>query len=66
MSVERSLGESLDERYPTVKHLDVHLENGRRVSYNNSNFQDRILSPKTTLTAFSNPVRKILWQAKVS
>ena len=56
----RLLGFPLDERYPTVTHLDVHLENGQRVSFNKINFQDRILSLITTLTAFSKSVRKIL------
>jgi hypothetical protein len=60
------LGFPLDERYPTVTHLDVHLENGQRVSFNKSNFQDRILSPKTTLSASSKFVRKVIFQAKVS
>ena len=36
-----------------------------RFSFYINNFQDRILSPKTTLTVFSNFVRKILLQAKV-
>ena len=56
-------GFPLDERYPTVTHLDVHLENGQIVSFNESYFQDSILSPKS---ASSNFVRKILLQGNVS
>nr|XP_036228731.1 uncharacterized protein LOC118682893 [Bactrocera oleae] len=49
----RLLGFPLHERYPTVIHLAVHLENGQRVFFNDNNFQDRVLSPpETTLTAF--------------
>ena len=61
----RLLGLPLDERYLDVTRLDVRLENGQRVSFNKYNFQDTILSPKTTLTAFSNLVRKNLLEAKV-
>lgn len=49
----RLLGFPLHERHPTVTHLAVHLENGERVYFNESNFHDRMASPpKTTLTAF--------------
>ena len=52
-SVWRLLGFPLHERHPTVTHLNVHLENGERVYFNEYNFRDRISSPpKTTLTAF--------------
>lgn len=49
----RIFGFPLHERYPTVTHLDVHLENGQRVYFNENNLIDRIANPpKTTLTEF--------------
>lgn len=52
-AVWRLLSFPLHERYPSVTHLAVHLENGERVYFNEVNFQQRISSPpKTTLTAF--------------
>jgi hypothetical protein len=41
------------ERYPTVVHLAVHLENGQRVYFTEENVHDRVNEPpRTTLTAF--------------
>ncbi|XP_054259503.1 uncharacterized protein LOC128984227 [Macrosteles quadrilineatus] len=41
------------ERYPTVTHLSVHLENGQRIYFNEDNMQEKLLNPpNTTLTAF--------------
>lgn len=49
----RLLGLPLHERYPTVTHLAVHLENGQRVYFTEQNFQERMATPpRTTLTAF--------------
>lgn len=43
----------IHERYPSVMHLAVHLENGQRVYFNEYNVQDMISCPKnTTLLAF--------------
>ena len=40
-------------RYPPVEHLAVHLENGQRVYFSQSNIEDRATEPpRTTLTAF--------------
>ncbi|GBO33218.1 hypothetical protein AVEN_153320-1 [Araneus ventricosus] len=58
-SVWRLLGFPLHERHPTVTHLAVHLENGERVYFNESNFRDIVSTPpKTTLTAFFELCRK--------
>ena len=44
---------SIHERYPTVLHLAVHLENGQRVYFNASNVAQRAAAPpSTTLTGF--------------
>ncbi|XP_071575068.1 uncharacterized protein [Temnothorax nylanderi] len=44
---------SIHERYPTVMHLAVHLENGQRVYFTENNIQEVIENPrKTTLIAF--------------
>ncbi|GBP26529.1 hypothetical protein EVAR_86031_1 [Eumeta japonica] len=44
---------AIHERYPTVVHLAVHLENGQRVYFNESNAADRAARPpSTTLTSF--------------
>lgn len=52
-AVWRILSFPIHERYPTVVHLSVHLENGQRVYFNQQNIQERVLSPpKTTLIAF--------------
>lgn len=43
----------IHERYPTVQHLSIHLENGQRVFFNPHNVHDRVANPpNTTLTAF--------------
>ncbi|XP_055845040.1 uncharacterized protein LOC129911312 [Episyrphus balteatus] len=45
----------IHDRYPTVLHLSVHLENGQRVYYTPENAEVRAESPpETTLTAFFN------------
>lgn len=45
----------IHERYPTVVHLAVHLENGQRVYFTEANAAERAASPpNTTLTAFFN------------
>jgi len=44
---------AIHERYPTVVHLAVHLENGQRVYFNEWNAVDRASRPpSTTLTSF--------------
>ncbi|XP_055306971.1 uncharacterized protein LOC129571224 [Sitodiplosis mosellana] len=44
---------NIHERYPTVQHLAVHLENGQRVYFTPENARARVDSPPaTTLTAF--------------
>ncbi|GBM86264.1 hypothetical protein AVEN_264514-1 [Araneus ventricosus] len=41
------------ERYPTVIHLDMHLENGQRIYFSEDNLQCRLANPpNTTLTGF--------------
>lgn len=43
----------IHERYPTVLHLAVHLENGQRVYFTTENVAERAAQPPaTTLTAF--------------
>jgi len=43
----------IHERYPTVVHLSVHLENGQRVYFQPENLQQQLnVPPATTLTAF--------------
>lgn len=43
----------IHERFPTVTHLSVHLENGQRVFFHDGNAQERAQTPPlTTLTAF--------------
>lgn len=52
-AVWRLLSFPLHERYPSVTHLAVHLENGERIYFNEHNFENRMSNPpKTTLTAF--------------
>ena len=49
----------IHERYPTVEHLDVHLENGQRVYFSPTNVQNRLdNSPNTTLTGFFELCKK--------
>uniref|UniRef100_T1HW81 Uncharacterized protein n=1 Tax=Rhodnius prolixus TaxID=13249 RepID=T1HW81_RHOPR len=44
---------SIHERYSTVVHLTVHLENGQRVYFTSENVRARAMSPPpTTLTEF--------------
>ncbi|GFQ70977.1 ATP-dependent DNA helicase, partial [Trichonephila clavata] len=52
-AVWRILSFSIHERYPTVVHLAVHLENGQRVYFTSENVRARAMSPlPTTLTEF--------------
>ncbi|XP_065565886.1 uncharacterized protein LOC136030772 [Artemia franciscana] len=52
-TVWRILSFPIHERSPAVVHLAVHLQNGRRVYFSESNVQQRALNrPDTTLTAF--------------
>ena len=52
-AIWRILDFSIHERYPTVVHLSVHLENGQRVYFTEDNLHERVNEPpKTTLTAF--------------
>lgn len=54
-AVWRILSFPMHEREPAVVHLQVHLENGQRVYFNQENIQQRINDPPgTTLTAFFN------------
>lgn len=49
----RILEFSIHERYPTVVHLSVHLENGQRVYFTEGNLQQVIENPpQTTMIAF--------------
>ncbi|GFR17000.1 uncharacterized protein LOC104236095 [Trichonephila clavata] len=52
-AVWRILSFSIHERYPTVVHLAVHLENGQRVYFTSENVRARAMSPlPATLTEF--------------
>ncbi|XP_036341751.1 uncharacterized protein LOC118751090, partial [Rhagoletis pomonella] len=52
-AVWRIFAFNIHERYPTVQHLAVHLENGQRVYFTEENAQNRVEQPQnTTLTAF--------------
>jgi hypothetical protein len=52
-AVWRILDFPIHERYPTVVHLAVHLENGQRVYFTEDNVRERVNEPpRTTLTAF--------------
>lgn len=52
-AVWRILGFLIHERFPTVVHLAVHLENGQRIYFNPQNLVDKLNNPKkTTLLAF--------------
>ena len=52
-AVWRILSFPIHERSPTVVHLAVHLQNGQRVYFTETNVQQRALNPPdTTLTAF--------------
>ncbi|GBO46992.1 hypothetical protein AVEN_154628-1 [Araneus ventricosus] len=49
----RIFGFPIHERYPTVIHLDMHLENGQRIYFSEDNLQCRLANPpNTTLTGF--------------
>ena len=57
----RILDFSIHERYPTVVHLAVHLENGQRIYFTDDNLQRRINEPpNTTLTAFFYSIRRMI------
>lgn len=52
-AVWRTLAFPIHERFPTVVHLDVHLENGQRIYFDPDNVQERLDQPRqTTLLAF--------------
>lgn len=52
-AVWRILSFPIHERYPSVFHLSVHLENGQRVYFTTNNITEKItISSTTTLTAF--------------
>ena len=52
-AVWRILSFPIHERSPAVVHLAVHLQNGQRVYFTETNVQQRVLiPPDTTLTAF--------------
>lgn len=52
-AVWRILGFDIHERFPSVMHLSVHLENGQRVYFTEENAPQRAVDPpNTTLTAF--------------
>lgn len=52
-AIWRILGFNIHERYPTVVHLSVHLENGQKVYFTENNAREKINQPQnTTLTAF--------------
>ncbi|CAI6365825.1 unnamed protein product [Macrosiphum euphorbiae] len=52
-AVWRILSFPIQERYPSVFHLSVHLENGQRVYFTTNNVTEKISKPPTTtLTAF--------------
>jgi hypothetical protein len=52
-AVWRILSFPIHERSPAVVHLAVHLQNGQRVYFTETNVQQRVLNPPdTTLTAF--------------
>jgi hypothetical protein len=52
-AVWRILDFPIHERYPTVVHLAVHLENGQRVYFTEENVHEKVNEPpRTTLTAF--------------
>ena len=52
-AVWRILSFPIHKRSPAVVHLAVHLQNGQRVCFSESNVRQRALnSPDTTLTAF--------------
>ncbi|CAF4346029.1 unnamed protein product, partial [Rotaria magnacalcarata] len=52
-AVWRVLGFAIHERYPTVVHLAVHLENGQRIYFTEDNVHEKVNEPpRTTLTVF--------------
>jgi hypothetical protein len=52
-AVWRILDFPIHERYPTVVHLAVHLENGQRIYFTEDNVHEKVNEPpRTTLTAF--------------
>lgn len=52
-AVWRILAFPIHERYPTVFHLAVHLENGQRVYFTSNNLAEKLSNPpQTTLLAF--------------
>ena len=62
-AVWRILSFPIHERSPAVVHLAVHLQNGQRVYFTETNVQQRALNPPdTTLTAFFRFANLILLQ----
>lgn len=58
-AVWRILAFPIHERYPTVFHLAVHLENGQRVYFTSSNLAEKLRNPpRTTLLAFFELCKK--------
>jgi len=57
-AVWRILGFPIHERYPTVVHLSVHVENGQRIYFTPGNLQQLQAAPHTTLTAFFHLCRQ--------
>lgn len=54
-AVWRILKFPIHDRYPSILHLAVHLENGQRVYFNPSNLHTKVnYPPQTTLLAFFN------------
>ncbi|XP_049315830.1 uncharacterized protein LOC125779235 [Bactrocera dorsalis] len=52
-AIWHTLSFPIHERYPSVQHLAVHLENGQRAYFTEENVLQRALeAPKTTLTEF--------------
>jgi hypothetical protein len=57
-AVWRILGFFIQERYPTVVHLSVHLENVQRIYFTPGNLQQLQAAPHKTLTAFIHLCRQ--------
>jgi len=58
-AVWRILGFPIHERYPTVVHLSVHLENGQKIYFTPGNLQQQLqAAPHTTLMAFFHLCRQ--------
>ncbi|XP_008189557.1 uncharacterized protein LOC103311652, partial [Acyrthosiphon pisum] len=52
-AIWRILGFPIHDRYPSIFHLSVHLENGQRVYFSDENIEKKAQQPpETTLTAY--------------